>query len=444
VRTALIFCVIIAGRILFASGSSQSEANTIMEPYEIHRLVPDGAWTWFNDERVIVDRQFLYIGSIDSLGRPRLDLYSLETPHKDLSQTEYILGSWRSRDDHNNPALLKLADGKILAAYTKHHVEPKLYWRLADIDASGQKLTLGPELEKTVAAKTTYSNLFQLSDENGRIYNFIRAIGFNPNFLYCDDAGRSWQGPFVFIKSGDERTRPYVKYAGNGKDRIDFLYTDGHPRDVSNNSVYHLYYRKGGFYKSDGTFIKNIEQVKQVPLVPSDGTKIYDGATETGRGWVWDLEYDEQGNPVAAYINSADHAEGKDLRYRYAYWDATQRKWAERQIAFAGTHLYVPENHYAGGITVDPQDTGIVYISADVNPATGKPNPTGHYQIFQCKISRDMQDCRWTQLTFDTNADNFRPVVPREHSCKICLIWLHGQYKTYTDYKTSIVGIIEK
>lgn len=441
-RSAILFFLIFFGQHVFAANVVAIPGGN--PPYQIRPLVPNGAWTWFNDERVIVDRQILYIGSIDSLGRVGIDLYSLANPFGNLPDGEYILSSWRSRDDHNNPALLKLTDGKILAAYTKHGVEPRLYWRMADIDASGQKLEWGPEVEKTVGARTTYNNLFQLSDEDGRIYNFIRAIGFNPNFLYSDDAARTWQGPFVLIKSGDDRTRPYVKYAGNGKDRIDFLYTDGHPRDVRDNSVYHLYYKNGGFYRSDGTLIKTIEEVKENPLIPSDGTKIYDGATETGRGWVWDMEYDEQSNPVAAYITSADHAEGKDLRYRYACWDAAQKKWMEWQIAFAGTHLYVPENHYAGGITIDPQDTDTVYISADVSPDTGKTNPSGHYQIFQGKISRDTQDCRWMQLTFDTDADNFRPVIPRKHGCKICLIWLRGQYKTYTNYKTSIVGIIEK
>lgn len=443
-RTAIFFCVVLIGQTLFASELIESAGKDIHGPYEIRQLAHDGAWTWFNDERVIVDRQVLYIGSIDSQGRSRVDLYSLVSPLGNLPQTEYILSSWQSGDDHNNPALLRLPNGKILAAYTKHHLEPKLYWRLADIDTSEQKLTWGRESENTVGARTTYSNLFQLSDENGRIYNFIRAIGSNPNFLYSDDAAQSWQGPFVLIKSGGDRTRPYFKYAGNGKDRIDFLYTDGHPRDVPNNSIYHLYYKKGAFYKSDGTLIKTIEEVKENPLIPSDGTKIYDGSSGCGRGWVWDLEYDTQGHPVAAYINSADHEEGKDLRYRYAYWDAAPKKWVEGQIAFAGTHLYVPENHYAGGITIDPQDTGTVYISADVSLTTGAPNTSGHYQIFRGKISRDMENCHWTQLTYDIDVDNFRPVVPREHGCKICLLWLRGQYRTYTNYKTAIVGIIEE
>ena len=41
-------------------------------------------------------------------------------------------------------------------------------------------------------------------------------------------------------------------------------------------------------------------------------------------------------------------------------------------------------------------------------------------------------------------ANNIHPVVSHGYDCEICLFWLHGQYNTYTDYKTSIIGIIEK
>ena len=156
------------------------------------------------------------------------------------------------------------------------------------------------------------------------------------------------------------------------------------------------------------------------------------------------MEYDKDGNPVAAYISSADGAAGDDLRYRYARWDSDKKEWLDKQIAFAGTNLYVPENHYAGGIAIDPEKTDTVYISTDVDPATGQKNSSGHYQIYKGSISSDISKCEWVQLTSDTDTDNIRPIVPREHGCKICLIWLQGQYKAYTDYNTSIVGIIEK
>lgn len=432
-RDAALICLLIGG---IACGVQQG-------PFEIRTLVPDGAWTWFNDERALVIDGVLYIGSVDAQGQVRVDSYRPDGDG-DAARASYILSSWRSRDDHNNPSLLRLPDGRLLAGYAKHHVERRSYWRVADVNEADQTLSWGPEQQVRTRANATYNNLFQLPAANGRIFNFIRAIGFNPNFLYSDDSASSWSGPFVLIQSGDSRTRPYVKFASNGEDRIDFLYTDAHPRDDATNSVYHIYYSAGSFRRSDGMPIKTLEEVQDAPLVPADGTRIYDGSSETGRGWVWDLEYDERGDPVAAYISSADGAEGEDLRYRYARWDPEGKTWHDGQIAFAGTHLYVPENHYAGGIAIDPADPNTVYISADVEPATGHPLSNGRYQIFQGKRGGTSDNWRWTQLTFDSDADNFRPIVPRNHGYETCLVWMQGQYRTYTDYNTAIVGIVEQ
>lgn len=404
--------------------------------FSVRELAPDGAWTWYNDERTIVDGKTLILGSLDSQGVSRVDLYDMQTGLK----TACPLSTWTSFDDHNNPALLKMSNGQILACYAQHNRQKQWNWRIAEYD--GLKLKWGSEQTFKVPAGTTYNNLAQLSDENDRIYNFSRNVNFNPNIQYSDDMAKTWRGPFLLLKTGRGGTRPYVKYADNGKDRIDFLYTDGHPRNEPTNNVYHMYYRKGNFFKSDGTLIKTIEQVKKDPMVPTDGTLVYDGRTE-GRGWVWDIEYDKDGGPVAAFINSVDYAEGNDLRYRYARWDVDAKKWTPRQIAFAGTHIYVPENHYAGGFSIDPEDSDTVYISADVDPSSGRSNPSGRYQIFQGITPDEGKTWNWKQLTFDTAVDNLRPFVPRGHGRRICVIWFQGQYKTYTDYKAKIVGVIE-
>ena len=427
----IISCLVLFPCCSFAF-SQEQQAN-----YQIRELAPDGAWTWYNDERTLVDSQRLIIGSLDSQGISRVDLYDMQTG----TQTAYPLSSWKSKDDHNNPALLKMSNGEILACYAQHNRQKQWNWRIAECD--GLKLKWGPEQTFKVPAGTTYCNVIQLASENDRIYNFSRNVNFNPNVQYSDDMAKTWQGPFLLLKAGKGGTRPYLKYADNGKDRIDFLYTDGHPRNEPTNNVYHMYYKKGNFYKSDGTLIKTIEQVKKDPMVPTDGTLIYDGSTE-GRGWVWDIEYDKEGNPVGAFINSVDHAEGNDLRYRYATWNPKTKKWVQQQIAHAGTHLYVPENHYAGGFSIDPDNADTVYISADVNPATGKANASGRYQVFQGKSPDHGNNWNWKQLTFDTAVDNLRPIVPRGHNRKICVIWFQGQYRTYTDFNTKVVGIIEK
>jgi len=410
------------------------------QPQPIRVLAPDGAWTWFNDERTIVDGSRLIIGSLDSQGVSRVDVYDMDTGDTQACP----LSSWKSLDDHNNPALLKLSDGSILACYSQHGRQRRWYWRIAEESPQNEgMLQWGSEQRFRVPAGTTYCNLVQLSDENGRIYNFSRNVNFNPNIQFSDDMAHTWQGPMVFLKTGDGRIRPYVKYADNGKDRIDFLYTDGHPRNEPVNNVYHMYYQKGAFFKSDGTPIKTMQQVREQPIQPNEGTLIYDGSTH-GRGWVWDIEYDQDGTPVCVFINSVDHGVGNDLRYRYARWDPASGQWNQQQIAFAGTHLYDNEQHYAGGITIDPANVNTVYISCDVDPETGEKNTTGRYQIYAGQTTNGGVAWSWKQLTFDTDQDNLRPIVPRDHGCKRCLVWFQGEYRTYTDYKTRIVGLIER
>ena len=79
----------LACHIALASDVTQSLGNIDHEQYEIHELVRDGAWTWFNDERVIIDNQILYIGSIDSQCQSRVNLFSLKNSSENLLEQEY-------------------------------------------------------------------------------------------------------------------------------------------------------------------------------------------------------------------------------------------------------------------------------------------------------------------------------------------------------------------
>ena len=104
----------------------------------------------------------------------------------------------------------------------------------------------------------------------------------------------------------------------------------------------------------------------------------------------------------------------------------------------------MPENHFAGGITIDPENADVVYISANVNPYTGKLLQKGHYQIFRGVTKNGGVNFTWQQLTFSIDRDNLRPIVPRNHHAKICVLWFSGEYKSSVDFKTKVEGIFEK
>lgn len=429
-----------AGLLVLASGACGGPEGTASGDEDALRapeptvVAPGAAWTWFNDERAIVAGSHLFVGHVDTSGRSAVAVVSLESEGPARS---YGLSGFREVDDHDNPALLALPDGRLLAVYAAHHVEPYWYWRVGT--HQGDSVTWSPEQRTDdLGANVTYANLFGLPAEDGRIYDFFRATNFDPTLMTSDDGGATWSPPHHFLRSGDAGTRPYVKYASGGADRIDFLFTQAHPRRGETN-IYHAYYRDGWLHQTDGTPIQPLPGDTVGAMEVESGTLIYDAAT-AGRAWVWDLERDREGHPVAVYVAARDSTVGNDLRYRYARWDAEAGRWREREIAFAGTRLYEGENHYAGGIVIDPSDPSVVYASADVDPVSGQR--TAHYQLYRGSTPDGGETWSWTTLTPDATEDQIRPFVPRDTGGRQIVLWLRGSYTTYTDFATDLVGLI--
>src|SRR5271157_6058423 len=99
----------------------------------------NGAWCWYQDERVVVDKAggTLLVASIAAEegadGKER---------NGDVDVASYDLASGKAsrfvlhhhlltQDDHNTPALLIRPDGRYLAVYSKHNSEKLSYWRVS-------------------------------------------------------------------------------------------------------------------------------------------------------------------------------------------------------------------------------------------------------------------------------------------------------------------------
>lgn len=437
---------LLAASELYTMGLTPSKLAELQPAHDRQLILEDAAWTWYNDERAIIADDHLYVGGVSSEGHSVMLPYILN-PHLaiQIHPAPTLLSSWSETDDHNNPAFLRF-DDTLLAVYAKHHTVDSWNYRKADIEPTEFWFRMNPEWgeEQTFStnARSTYANLFQLSEEDGRIYNFYRADGFNPNLVWSDDGAESWEGGFQFILSGDGGTRPYVKYVGNDRDRIDLVYTNGHPRNEPDNSVFHLYYSNGAFHDSFGNKVRDISDLQKDPIRPEEGTLIYDGSGPMGRAWTHDFAIYPDGTQIAAFITSPDGAEGGDLRYWVSTRNPGSADWENQEIAYAGSYLYVRERHYAGGITLDPDQKGVVYISANVNPANGSPSATGRYQIFRTELPTGLgKEIAWEQLTFDPHRDNIRPFVPQNHGKKTSLLWVRGDYRSYLVFDTDIFGI---
>ncbi len=436
------------------------QPTAVPNPGDSVSIAPDGAWTWFNDERAIVHEGALYAGYVKAGGQygvTRRDFADGALYHMTLSTSASA-----QKDDHNNPSLTVLPDGRLLALYSKHIAGSQYYQRTSLVPQPKTDADWGPEIVRPTPAANTYANTYLLSGEGNRLYNFHRCLNFNPTLSVSDDLGATWKPARQLIGTGTGGTRPYIRLASNHQDRIDITYTDGHPRDVA-NSLYHLYYQAGALHRSDGSILKSLADLPLAHDAGERGSVIYryraenwgpnDGPDDwipTGRAWNWDVHQGRDGRPVCAFQVQRDNVTGTGwnhdrIFYYYARWTGTT--WQKRFIAHAGRPLYAAEDDYGGGMALDPVDPRVVYISsnaADPFNLTDTANiplrADNRYELWRGITADGGLTFTWTQLTKDSPADNLRPIVPENHGRTECLLWFHGTYHSYTNYSTRVLG----
>lgn len=399
-------------------------------------LTDDGGWCWFSDPRAIYINGQVITGWVKSNGTVEATLFNVSKQSIQTGDLYFRL----EKDDHNNPAFAKTADRTVLAMYTRHSLKDLF---MNELDPSGTNFeVLEPqlihpidkeELKKFPKETITYANPFQLTEEDNRIYCFGRWTGFKPNMMWSDDNGATWTKSKVFITNYpfDPGNRPYVKYYSDGKSRIHFVFTDGHPRVEPTNSVYYAYYEKGSFYKANGDKIASMESI---PFEPGDASIIFKSNEVEGRAWIADIGQDETGNPVVLYTKSPEET---DHRYWYARFDG--EKWLNYEICKSGKWFpQTPdgqkerEPHYFGGITIHPGDADIIYLSRQIN---------GIFEIERWETEDYGKTWMKEAITQNSKFDNVRPYIPRglkadEHEV---VLWMENQkYIHYTLYNSSI------
>lgn len=410
---------------------------------KVESLSNDGAWCWFSDPRAIYlhgSNKGILTGWVKSDGSIETALLDVETGDK----KQQVVYSKLEVDDHNNPAFLQLKDNSTMAFYAKH-INKYMYWHKnsnKDGCLFGDKVVYDPnsneELAKFPYKQVTYVNPYQLKRESNRLYVFGRWTGFKPNIMWSDDNGENFTKSKVFIAEEGFRkdNRPYVKYFSDGKSRIHIIFTDGHPRKETVNSVYYVYFENKAFWRLDGTKICDLYEV---PFNPKEATVVYKATETSGRAWVHDIVADKKGNPVVLYTR---YPSEQEHLYYYANFDGKQ--WHDNLICNSGKWFpKTPEGskesepHYSGGLVIHPLRPNIVYISRQVN------------DVFEIEkhITND-KGLTWKveQITQNSMYNNVRPYVPRnmKKKDKTVVFWMENEhYVHYTDYKTNIKYVIE-
>ncbi len=449
----------ILGGILIFSCALHSEER---EKFSGKILKKNGGWCWFQDERALVIKDKVIFTSV-KIPQGDVDVSSWDMKGGTIST--YTLAKNFNADDHAAAALLELTDGKVLAAWSSHGNSPikenngVLFYAKTTNKSDIQEW----EQTKAYPSKGCYNNLFMLSEENNRIYDFSRSYGFNPNWYYSDDGGDTFKygGRFLYWKfdpADPKKTpydgnRPYVKYASDNKSTIHFATTEDHPRGYD-NSVYHGYIRGGRMFGSDGKEIAPLSNKMNSAPKPTDFTKVFAGDADNV-AWVCDMHLDEDGNPAIVFsvqkncgkLRHIRNHQGLDLRYFYAKWNG--KEWLCNQMAYAGTALYDVECDYTGLCAINPADTSTVYISTNSDPQTNSPLVSAtdgkrHYEIFKGKTSDGGKTWTWKAITEDSSVDNLRPIAAYgSKKGQTVLLWLRGTLDTYETYSLDVVGMVD-
>lgn len=457
------------------------------------QFTENGAWSWFQDERAIVDteRNKLVVGSIANgagVGAQAADGH-VQTTIFDLttaSRTTFVhkdLESYGGGDDHNLPALLKLPDGDYLAMYAAHnHISNngpypndggsrienyRSYNRIYDVETE----TWGPEQEYDWAAVipsnapgsggTTYSNLFLLSAENngqGRVYNIARTQQ-SPHIMYSDDGGATWiYGGQLTKQASNPPSNSYVngyyKFVSNGVDRIDMIATEFHPRDF-NTSIYHAYIQGGKLYDSagneiDGDIFDAASSFNANNVTSTDDfAQVFQaGTASNSRAWTTDVQSYEDGSISALFKARAggynSHTVGADdHRIWFARFDPGTKQWTATEIAKAGAQLFGgSETDYTGLGALHPNDPNTVYISTEIDPITDANLP--HHEIFKGVTSDHGLHWEWTAITEHSSYDNLRPIIPHWDADNTAVLWWRGSMSSSQNFDTAVVGILDQ
>ena len=390
------------------------------------RSLGGGAWCWFADPRGVHHEgtyNRTYVGWLDRQGDVKMASYDHNTRLRTTVVLHWALGV----DDHNNPSLHVLPDGRLMVFYSEHNGDA-MYYRIStrpeDITSWGRERTVPTNTIKSSTGSNrgyTYPNPVQLSEESNRLWLFWRGGSSWPTFSTSRDGGNTWSTARNWVSYPHHR--PYIKFSTNKRNKIHFAFTQGHPSAINTNIYYARYNSNGYLYRANGTRIKS---TSQLPLSPSEADKVYD---TDSKAWIHDIAYDSSGRPIIAF--AAIDSSGQH-HYRYARWTGTSWKWyrvtpAGRSIADSGREPY-----YSGGITLDHENPSVVYLSRQVNG------------MFEVETWRTPDGgATWTReaVTSGSSVENVRPISPRgllAFDDDMSVMWMRGTYVHYVDFRTDI------
>ena len=276
------------------AAGNESEASTVeWTAIPEQTLLGDGAWSWFADPRAVHHRGRTYVGWVAQDGDIKVSAYD----HVTLARTTALVAPRVEVDDHANPAVQILPDGRVRAYYSAHG-GTRMWYRTSlapeDVSAWGPAQTdageprPGRPASRTRTRSTwprragrTCSGAAATSTRRSRARPTARTPG--PRFAR------------LICVAGE---RPYVKYDSDGESTIHIAFTNAHPNESGDVNIYYAAYRDGALRRADGTVIGALGTA----ISPSAADLVFDAPQNA---WIHDVAHDDQGRPVLVFASFA-------------------------------------------------------------------------------------------------------------------------------------------
>lgn len=435
---------------------------TTADPGAPARIVPviaDAAWSIYMNPRVLATAKATYIGTTSTRGDidiTRVAHGGHKTDHTRLQRIDADMGGPRTprtgatalggtktngiMDDHASPSILQLPDGRILVSWTGHTTIPVRYrisTRPDSITSFGPVQTLAGSGIDT--RRAVYTQIHHLAGETYPYWVITRLRESDNRGNWYVARSRDlvrWTKAFQLTTNPypKEVTKgwPYVKTSSDGQRTLDLAVTDGDPTNLRTNSLFHIRYRAGAFYRTDGTRIRTLGQVIGTggktprPLDPRSGTLVHDGTA--GQGWarVYDVRTGAGGE--VAMAATANRAGTQPTEFKW--FTASSGGWS------ASTVTSGPQ--WPTGYELTPGMSNRLYLIPN------SAGTDGAQQIQEWGVPDDA----WTARTVATSppGESMRnPVAPVAAtptglpSGRISVLWMQGIYHTYNDFNTRLM-----
>ncbi len=343
------------------SGTHIQPGDALATRYESGLYSSNNGYTFKHDKT--------YMGWVEDEGTIVVGEYD----HDNDTYKRVVIHEFLEADDHNNPAVVVLPDGRIMVFYSKHTTEERMYYCVSknpeDISEWNDWQYYYCQTSNNMETNTynaTYPTVFMVHDDcgiegNDVIYVGWRGVHWKPTlakFSMPDENGviETVMGQTQFANTSyysyddggkaDSGRRPYTKYDYDvERNKIYITFTANHPDNDVKNHIYYvmLDIEDQGLYTAKGTYLQPLpfENKAEYRAQGANGTTgqwgvlineliwtypellVFDASEQTGesygnggsnerRGWTWDIKGNEKGEPCIVYVDITATAPGEN------------------------------------------------------------------------------------------------------------------------------------